>query len=341
MGWLQGFLKKTQGDQTEDFVFIDTLELPVEKELETIDRIEADQCYVNLFVDSLRIEKSRAFSTTFHGVAYSFVTMARQGSETSMMAALTKPANLSNLDSGSVGKVITVSQMMMGAVPWRGGTLSLELGLFSVKSGNLLSPVVDFVTRASGLAGIAFVGAVKPFLPLIIEGMDLIAGQTMDTRLVVGVAASMQLRKPVTCAIIAAKRNSIDISKLSLDPVDRKLLLDGDPLQAAYCVFSIRATDRKPEFGEIPELKAAFAALRAQIIAGDRDRALEALAVFRRTAIVSPDLIPHDAQRLIMLAQKQVADGFAVRTLQFGGAGPDRERRTAPTSLAELPLYAN
>jgi hypothetical protein len=61
---------------------------------------------------------------------------------------------------------------------WRGGNLNVELGLFAVKSGNLLTPIVDFLSEISNAAGISFIGQAKPFLPLISKGMDLIAGQT-------------------------------------------------------------------------------------------------------------------------------------------------------------------
>ena len=98
----------------------------------------------------------------------------------------------------------------MGAVPWRGGDLGLELGLFSVKSGNILTPIVNFVSKVSEVAGISFVGAVKPFLPLITEGMDLIAGQPNDVKLEVGVDTNLALSHPMACAIIAAKQGSFD-----------------------------------------------------------------------------------------------------------------------------------
>src|SRR5207249_8602919 len=96
---------------------------------------------------------------------YSFVTLSREGDTKAEFAAVSKPDKLAELDSQSLDKVITVSKQMMGAVPWRGGTLGLEVGLFSVKKGNLLSPVLDYVTKVSSTAGASFVGAVKPFLP--------------------------------------------------------------------------------------------------------------------------------------------------------------------------------
>jgi hypothetical protein len=358
MGWLGDFVKKLGKESADDLIFADRLDLPIEAGEASVDRIEAGQCYIECFVESFRLENKRVFATLFNGVVYSFLTLAREGEQSSTIAAITKPTKLSNLDSSSVGKTITVSDKIMGATPWRGGGLSLELGLFAVKSGNLLSPVIDFVTRVSSLAGVAFVGAAKPFLPLFTEGMDLLAGQTADTRLVVGIDTSIELKRPMACAIIAAKFGSIDLAKLSIDPSDRKLLVGGVPLAAAYCVFSVRAVTQKADFGEIPELKAAFATLRSDITNGSPERAKESLASFRRTALSSPDLIPADAKRLVGLSEKLVADALAPPTIRFGGqeakklAGQEakkfagrevkfggRKAARVPNDLTDLPLY--
>jgi hypothetical protein len=131
---------------------------------------------------------------------------------------------------------------MMGAVPWRGGTLRLELGLFSVKKGNLLSPLLDYVARVSEAGGVSFIGQAKPFLPLIALRMDLIAGQTQDAVIEVALDTTISLRESRLCAIIAVPKS---ISSAQSSPSDRKLLRDGQALQEAYCVFSIRRTDQK------------------------------------------------------------------------------------------------
>ena len=131
---------------------------------------------------------------------------------------MSKPAKLAELDPANLDRVITVSNRMMGAVPWRGGTLGLELGLFSVKSGNLLSPLLDYVARVSEAGGISFIGQVKPFLPLITQGMDLIAGQTQDVVIEVALDTDMALKESRLCAIVAVPKGSLDGAMLTLDP---------------------------------------------------------------------------------------------------------------------------
>jgi hypothetical protein len=200
--------------------------------------------------------------------------------------------------------VITVSKQMMGAVPWRGGLLGLEIGLFSVRTGNLLTPILEYVTKVSSAAGASFVGAVKPFLPLITEGMDLIAGQREDTALEVALDTDIALQGGGVQAIIAAPKSSIDLAKVSLDAHDRKLLLDGKPLDRGYCVFSIRPTLQKSDYGEIPELKEKYAAFQAAIKANKMKDAQDALTAFRLATIASSDLITSDALKLVQKAEQ-------------------------------------
>lgn len=295
--------------------------------------IVADQCYVELYVDSLRLQKARRFATTFAGVVYTFTTLPRQADDNAQLAAISKPANLANLDSNSVGRVIPVDLQMMGATAWRGGPLKLEIGLFSAKTGNLLSPVIDFVSRVSSTAGISFVGAVKPFLPLITEGMDLIAGQKDDINLEVGLDTSLDLQTSGTYAIIDAPKGSIDISRLTLDR-DGKLLMGGAPLSQAYCVFSIRTRSDKPDYGQIPALKTKFNAVMDAIRSGEAKPAQDALTAFRLETLASPDLTTADAQNLVAKVKEKVDLAFP-----GGGVAEDAHAAVDLTELAQIGLY--
>jgi hypothetical protein len=295
--------------------------------------IAADECYIELYVESLRLAKARKFATRFNGVVYSFVSLTRDGLPSAQFAAVSKPDKLTELDKDSLDKVITVSKQMLAPVPWRGGALSLEIGLFSVKAGNLLTPVLEYVTKVSSAAGISFVGAVKPFLPLITEGMDLIAGQQQETDIEVGIDVDMTLQSSGVLAIIAAPKGSINPGDLTLDPNDHKLLLDGKPLEKGYCVLSIRRTLQKADFGEIPELTERYAALQAAIRANKITEAQEAMTAFRLATIASPDLISSDARKLVQKAQKKLEEAFK------GGGISTTTRARAVEPLSAIGLY--
>jgi hypothetical protein len=250
------------------------------------------------------------------------------------LAAASKPAKLTQLDDSSLDKVITLSKQMIGTVPWRGGTLGLEIGLFSVKTRNLLTPVLNYVTNVSSATGVSFVGAVKPFLPLITDGMDLLAGQFNDTAIEVALNADIALTAGGVQAIIAApKGESIDVTRISLDPSDHKLLLDGRPLDRGYCVFSIRPTRQKSDYGAIPELKEKYATFQADIKANKLQDGMDALTAFRLATIASPDLITSDAKELVKKAETKLKDAFPADGI---AAAEDKPRDIEPLSAIGL-----
>jgi hypothetical protein len=341
MGWISDLWERVSGSTAEDLTVIKNLTVPGSAP----GAIVADECYVEVYVDSLRLEKARRFATTFSGAVYAYQTLAREGEGSATLAAVSKPENLAKLDSDSLGNVIQVSRKLTGPVPWRGGTMHLELGLFSVKSGNLLSPVLDFVTQVSTTAGVSFISAALPFVPLLTKGMDLIAGQVGDVALEVAYDEDIDLHTTGTHAIIAKPRGQIDLSRITVDPTDHKLLLNGAPLPYGYCVFSIRSTTQKADWGDIPALKEAYANVLLGIRSKNRASADDALDTFRRAAHTTPDLISSDADAIVDKAGARVESGFKPKPKGSGIAAalvgtlslPEDEKTE---TLYDLNLYA-
>jgi hypothetical protein len=335
MGWLGSRLKefvgKVGGAPPIELTFVPSLRA---EGIPGVDEpMEPDDCYIELYLESLQLERARVFGTRFQGVAYSFVTLPREGDQRAQLTAVSKPEQLAELDKNSIDRVITVSKQLMSATAFRGNPVSLEFGLFSVKSGNVVTAFLEYVTRVSATAGISFVGAIKPFVPLITEGMDLIAGQVQDTALEVGVDTDLTLTKGRVAAIIACPKGSIEPSKLSLLK-DGSLLLDGEPLKCAYATFSLRRAPRKTDYGEIPELRERFAAVLAGIRSHKEKDARDALTAFRLAALASPDLISSDARTLVRNLKQKVDEAFPP-----GGFAAVDAAAMHDLKLSDIPLY--
>ena len=273
--------------------------------------IEADECYIEVYLESFRLELARKWTTTFDPVVYVFAGMARDGLEPAKLAAVSKPAELEGLDPGGLGKVIVAERRLLGPTPWRGGPLDLQLGLFSLKRSDVLTPWLDYVTKVAEKGGASFVGPARPFVDLIGEGLGLLAGQKSECAIEVGLATSMLLETSRICAIVDVPSGTLDPKKISLDRDQRTLRHDGQPLNAGYCVFSIRCTKEKSYFGSIPELRAGIAELKRTLkeFDGENRKPVEdAYTAYRRETVLSPDLIPADAQRLAAKAKTQLVD---------------------------------
>ena len=165
--------------------------------------------------------------------------------------------------------------------------------------------------------------------------MDLIAGQAEDTAIEVALDTDLSLREGEAFAVIAVEDGALDRSELSIDPHTSALLYEGMPLKESYFVFSIRPTKQKADYAEIPELKAAYAAIMEAIRAGTVDAADAALQAFRRTAIVSPDLITEDRNLIVEKASMKVREAFPKGFVPSSRPGES----DASQSLGDLKLY--
>lgn len=335
MGWLTTLVHKISGAKVTDWTLLENIADPG---LDIAGKpLAAGQHYIELYVESLRLEKARRFATTFHPLIYTFASLARQGANRAELSKVTKPQNLGTLGSADLRRVITVSKRMMPATPWRGDPYGLELGLFSVKAGNVLTPLIDLVASVSEKAGLTIVTKFDPFLPLISQGLDIIAGQTDDTELELAIDTDISLAESRLYALIARPKGTIDPASVTLDKADRKLLVNGKQLEAAYCVFSIRSRPDNPDWGTIPALRDAYADFTSAIVSGKHKEAEEALAGFNRQVIVSPDLTTTDKDRLRAKARADLRDAFP------GGAqaaeGASTRKRFENRTLADLDLY--
>jgi hypothetical protein len=328
MSWFSQIVDTIAGQRSVDFVF--TPALMVGTKAPNPQTLPVDDCYIDLRVSSVRIPKSRKFTSNFYGVVHAFTTVVRERKVAAETAAVLAPKNLYNVDPAHANRAVMVDERVMGLMPWRGDVLKLELGLFSVKAADLVEPYVDFLGKLAGTTGVGCVSAVTPFVPLIKDGIQLLTGPKGGATLEVGISKNFD-GVTGTYALIGRDKADFDMSKLSVDPSDHKLLFNNQPLDnVAYLVFEIRMTDRQPGYGSIPELSDAFDAVANAAKEAD---AREALVVLKRKLLWSPDLITTDATKLYQMIKDRVDRTYGA------GLTADEGGSALPKTLAEVKLY--
>lgn len=333
MGWISKAIDTIKGKQPTVWTFIE--DVAVAGSTISTQPIANDQCYVELYVDSLRLGHARKFATTFNGVVYAFATTAKEGAMPSKLSAVTKPQEITNVGDADLNNVITFSKRMFKVIPWRGDPLELELGLFSVKTGNIASDIADYVVRLSNTISPGITSTFDPLVPLVTEGLDMMAGQTEDVELELAVDSSLELQSGKHYALIRMPREEIDPAQLSVKE-GGQLQHKGRDVEASYCVFSIRPRQDNPEWGKIGDLRQRFDDLKSAILSGRQSDAEDAMAAFRRAVIVCPDLITADKKTLIKRAKDLMEMEFSggVISQSAGGDKPIKEM-----SLSDLKLY--
>jgi hypothetical protein len=334
MSWFGDLIATVKGQRAVDFVV--TGALPLGSGTATTEELGADQCYVELRIASLRIPRSRKFTSKLYGVIHAFTTLSRIAAKDVQFANVRAPDNLANIDPDNAYKAVMVDKVVMGPAAWRGGNLDIEIGLFSVVTSDMAGPFVDLMTDLAQVASASFATAAAPFVPTIKKGVQLLAGKVGSASLEVGI--SRTLDKPATgfYAVIGADKAGYDMSGLSVDANDYRLMRSGKPVEdVAYLVYRLSTSKQRPDFGNIPELAQGYSDLLAKLRDGREAPARDALAAFTRLALTSPDLIEADADALVDKASKLVT-----RLFPDGKTAKADDDGALPATLGEIGLYA-
>ena len=293
--------------------------------------LNAEDGYLNVWLQSFRITNVRRGLKTFYGTVYSFISLPvldENGGKKAEFQVLTTPGQLKNIDASHVDRIVVLNQRLLGPIPYRGSDLEIEIGLFSIKEADLAGPFLSILDSLSKTAGVSFISAALPFAGPIKDGINLLSGASADSILEIGLSTNYSPAETGWFAVMRAQKNQVDPTHFRIDS-NRQLVNDqsGQPIsEFPYLVFRIEVSKQRDDFFLIPDLSAAYKKLRDEIKGGDLGKINEAFAVFRRTALSSPDLLISDAQRLVAKVEADVKTAVGTKTTSQG----------APTILREL-----
>ncbi len=310
MSWFSDALTKVLGTEQQDYLVCGPIALVdgSEDQAPLVD----DGCYFDVSVASLRIPKSRVFTGKLYGAVHTYVGFATRGKEDAQVAHVVAPNALKNIDAAHLDRLVNIDERVAGPIPWRGDLLKIEMGLFSVKGADLTSPFLDTMTFLSQQAGIGFVSQATAFAPAIRKGIELLSGKDGACAFEIGISRSHTTPTTGYYVVVTAPKGALDPKDLRIDPNDKKLLFKGEPLtQYAYLVYRIGSLEKKADFGAIPEISAAYTDCQSAIRTGNQTNAEEALKVFRRIVLTSPDLISKDARRLVDIVKDMMTEIFS------------------------------
>ena len=273
-----------------------------------------DKNYFEVRIDSMRLRHSRVGFKKFHAAVHSFFTYTHTESGRVEMQSLTSPKKLQELDKSSLANVLIINQTVLGPVPYRGGTLQLEMGLFAVEADDVGKSFLSFVGEVSDVAGVSYLKSALPILGLVKSGVDLLLGTNKATSLEVGVADETKSPQTGTYILVAADKSEIDEEAFSLDS-DKRLLMNNEPFDGAnYFVYSVDASTTRSDWATIPDLRggynAVITALRARRPENDVNALLDSLRVL---CITTPDLLAADADQVFRRAEEVVKKVFSGR----------------------------
>ncbi|HSA55022.1 MAG TPA: hypothetical protein VLE53_04925 [Gemmatimonadaceae bacterium] len=338
MGWMQKIFKT----RAENWILHKLAPAQIKSPLSGAPQaLEPDRHYLIVRLLSMRVVNVRAGIRRFHAAVHSYARLPHpDGSGAAEFNTLVAPKQLQDVDAERIDRVVQVNQTLFGPVPFRGGPLELEVGLFSIKSGDLTAPYLSLLESLSKTAGVSFVTQALPFAEPLKAGIDLLTGSTDDSILEIGFAAEQW--EPTTGVWVSMRATTppIVLSELTVAGDDFRLYHRGEEIRdKPYMLIEVAGDTRRPAFFEIPDLRQTHAALRAAIRQGKVEAVHDALAVFRRTAYTSGDLLFDDAKNLVARTTAEVDEMLSAPASVRGFRGDGADNGLDLTPLELIPLY--
>jgi hypothetical protein len=296
--------------------------------------IEKEKSYVQVILRRMRIVNVRLATKKLYAAVHSDLGLLPENGRIVNFKQLIAPPELKDVDSASLDRTIVSNQPILGPTPYRGNPLQLNLALVSVVSSDLAGPYLEVLSGLASAAGVSFVSAAQPFLKPLASGIDLLTGVSGASMREIQVVTNLDPLETGVFVVMRATQNDLRLSDLRVADDYVLQYSDGRPVtQFPYIVASIEAAPDRNDWMSIPEIKSAYEEVAAAVKRDKADEYKEALAVFRRTALLNGDLLQDHATQLVAKVKDKM-DGIMDATLTSGSRAP----RQVP-ALASINLF--
>ena len=314
--------------------------------------IEFDEAYFTVRMKEVFLRRIRLLWRKSYPVLHGFTEYAGLADH-----AIAGPGQLQDLGDVNLDRVITLNYRLTGPTAYKGGDVSILVGLYSVPGQDAAKALISTIGTLASFGGPQFGQAVQ-IAGLVKDGVDKILGLG-DTKLELGVRDSFfpegnPLRSGYHVGI-AAPAGQVNVPALWLK--DGRLVQGADPIASSpyeehdYMVLAIERSNRRDDWPLLPglsEFNPKFSAIMADsgLGADEKGKRLNDLwPAFTQTLQDSRFLIRPDRERIAGDVQQDL--GKRLKAIRAGGPfetrgwGESAARRQQPTEfdLADVPEY--
>ncbi|HEY6979074.1 MAG TPA: hypothetical protein VH396_22415 [Chitinophagaceae bacterium] len=301
MTWWSSIFKK----RAEDWFYTRLPQNQTPNDIE-IKEISANEEYIKIYLKSLRIVNIRQGLARFYGVVHSFITIPHRGGKEAEFNTVTTAGKLQELDPKNIDRVLNIDKPLLGPIPYRGGKLDMEIGLFSIKSADLAAPFLNLLTKMSDLAGVSYIASALPYAEPLKDGINLLTGGADDTVLEIGISKTFEPINTGYYIVMRAPKEEIAIKDLQIDNDYKLMDVNKNPIKDyPYLVFQIFTTKERTDWFNIPDIASSYKKLQDDVNKGDFTSADESLRFFKRIVLTSNDLIFSDARTIISKVEEE------------------------------------
>jgi hypothetical protein len=261
--------------------------------------IEANGCYVEVYLRRTRIVNVRSGFTRFYGAVHADVGVWHDSGKFVNFKQLIAPPDINDVAADRLERAIVSNQLLLGPTPYRGGRLQLNVVLVAVKSTDLAGPYIRLLGDLANAAGVAFVATAQPFLTTLAAGVDLLSGTPGASGREIQLVTNLVPPETGVYVVMRAPSTTIKLDDLRVQPDYLLTHRRGEDISKyPYMVMSIEASPQRTDWKGIPDIKAAYNDVQSELRRDDPPSVKAAVAAFRRTALLSEDLLATHAAEL-------------------------------------------
>lgn len=258
--------------------------------------------YLRLDLRALQVPYVRKGLKRYYGMVNSEVALAHRGQGTAQFQAVIAPPELKNVDASRRDRFVSFDRPLAGPVPYRGGDLELQVGLFSVAFENLLEPYVGLLEEIGSKCSVEFINLAMPYAGLLAKGVSLLTGSNNEQMLEIGIQANLKAPRTGWLLVMRADADEFPADRLEKLSVkgDKPKLMEGRARlkDYPYMLLCLGRSPERPDWYDIPELKAQHGLYNEALRSNDREKAEAALRAFELAVFTCPDLLTADATRV-------------------------------------------
>ena len=317
----------------------------------TGEQIDPDQAYFVLRMKEMYLARTRTLWRKFYPVLHGFTDYVGEQEH-----AVAGPGQLQDLGQANLDRLLNLNVRLAGPTPYRGGDVTLLVGLYSVPGEDAARALIATVGTIAALGGVAL-GQAIPIADVVKQGVESILDLD-STKLQLGIRDSFYKNNPLRSGYhigIAAPEADIETDKLWLR--EGRLIKGTDPIVGTpyaehdYMVVEVELRETREDWPALPKV-ADFNAQIATIMADAGLRLEEKSARlnnlwpgFQQALLDSKYLTRRDAERIAFNVQEDIKP--RIKAMSSGGPfetrswGHDAVERRPPEEFefAEVPNY--
>jgi|ERR1700761_64759 len=286
--------------------------------------ITAYKRYVSVLLRRLCIADSRVGFSRFYGAVEFYGRIPHLSGQPAEFASVTSPGKLHDVTKRDLDNFALGTQRLLGPVPYVGGDLDIEIGLFAIKSQDLLQPYLDLLGELSRSAGLAYFAVTAPYVAAIQTGAAALMRPEGSSSLEIGTMVTFDHVEEGTYFAARLNPDDQDLASFSVD--DRGYLCDGKQRRITgvpYLVFSVTQTGVRDDWHQIPAIAVAYGKLMSAVRdQRSNNEVASYFEHFRRVVLTDPDLLGGHGRQVAAWVHAQVAEARGATLTSRRVTGP-------------------